>query len=653
MIDQHVPFKSSSSAASKRPKHITTLLQEKLSLYKKSKQDSSLKEKYKETSKQYDVAVQKWKDQEEIQICNNPSSKKFYNIFRSKMKSNSSIPPLYDSNNNIHTSNIDKANLINSFFHQVFQKDDGVPLPFSYKTNNIMEDFSINISDVKHSLHTLKDKMTRTPEKIPSYFLKRIAPSISQFLVHFFNSCLYFNFVPYQWKTAIVIPIFKKGDKNVPNNYRPISLTSSLCRLFEIILYNIILHHFLSLNLFSRNQFGFFPLRSSCAQLMECLHDWYENLYNNQSTHVIYTDIQKAFDSVNHIKLITILKSYGINETLQHWIENFLSDRQQMVAIEDVLSSPCPISSGIPQGSIIGPLLFLIYINDIDVCAHPLQESVRISLFADDAKMYATDPLTLQHCLNLVGDWLQNHQLRLATNKCSTLHISKTKETPDFYLYSNLVSRTEYIKDLGIIIERNLKWTRHIDSISHNAAASSYHIIRFTKTRNIWTLIKLFTTYVRSKLEYNTPIWNPTTKEYKTKIEQIQKNFTRIIFKRCNLSYSSYSDRLNQVNLKSLEYRRTFNDIIFMHKIINRLAGMDFNIYFSYHTTPYVLRGKRTKVVAKLKCDTPIWLNSFFTRGPKLWNALPEHLTDIKFLHLFRRHLQKFDLNTITKLIFT
>ena len=141
---------------------------------------------------------------------------------------------------------------------------------------------------------------------------------------------------------------------------------------------------------------------------MECLHDWYENLFNNQSTHVIYTDIQKAFDSVNHIKLISILKSYGINETLQQWIENFLSDRKQMVAIEDVLSSPCPISSGIPQGSILGPLLFLIYINDIDVCAHPLQDTGRISLFADDAKMYATDPPTLQHSLNLVGDWLQN-----------------------------------------------------------------------------------------------------------------------------------------------------------------------------------------------------------------------------------------------------
>lgn len=653
LIGRHVPLKSSNSTVYKRPRHINILLQEKLSLYKKYKMDKSLKEKYKKKSKQYDVAVQKWQDENEIRICNNPSSKKFYNFFRGKMKSNSSIPPLHDSNNNIHTSNLDKANLLNSFFHEVFQDDDGVVLDCKYKTNNIMKDFSIDFSDVMLSLHTLKDKITRTPEQIPSYFLKRIGPSITEFLVPFFNACLHFNFVPIQWKTAIVIPIFKKGENNVPNNYRPISLTSSLSRLFEIIIYNILLHHFLSLDLFSPNQFGFLPLRSSCAQLMKCLHDWYANLYKNKSTHVIYTDIQKAFDSVSHNKLIIILKSYGINTTLLHWIKNFLSDRIQQVVIEDSFSSPCSLSSGIPQGSILGPLLFLIYINDIDNCSQPLDETGGISLFADDAKMYATDPSKLQYSINLVGEWLQKHQLRLAPNKCSTLHISKTSQNPDFYLNSNLISTTECIKDLGILITENLNWTKHIDCISRNATASSYHIIRFTKTRNIWTLKKLFTTYTRSKLEYNTPIWTPTSIEDKTKIEKIQRDFTRLVFKRCNLSYSSYSDRLKQINLKSLEYRRIFNDIVFMHKIINGLAGINFNDFFKYHESPYALRGKRVRVETKLKCNSSLWLNSFFTRGPSLWNALPEEITKLECLKTFRQRLHQFDLNSIAKLTFT
>ena len=218
-----------------------------------------------------------------------------------------------------------------------------------------MENFEITLGDVADALSMLKDKITRTPEEVPSYFIKRIAVNIKHFLVDLFNNSLITNSIPNQWKRAFVIPVF---DQSNPANYRPISLTSSFSRLFELIIHKKILNHFFSLNLFSSNQFGFLPCRSSCGQMLKCVHNWYKNRSSNIATHVLYTDICKALDSVVHVKLIAVLKSYGVNPALVAWLENFLSGREQIVIVNDSFSSPCGISSGIPQGSIIGPLLF-------------------------------------------------------------------------------------------------------------------------------------------------------------------------------------------------------------------------------------------------------------------------------------------------------
>ena len=193
---------------------------------------------------------------------------------------------------------------------------------------------------------------------------------------------------------------------------------------------------------------------------------------------------------------------------------------------------------------------------------------------------------------------------------------------------------------------------KHIDFLYRNASARSYQISRFSKTRNIWTLVKLYKTYIRPKLEFNTPIWSPNLLQDITKIEKIQKTFTRYAFKKCNIPYSSYSDRLRQINLQSLEYRRLFFDLVFMFKIINGLAGINFNAFFKYTENPYTLRGRRSKIEPNFKSFKSVWHNSFFTRGPKLWNALPEILTTSTSLLSFKENLKKFNLNSIQNITF-
>ena len=218
--------------------------------------------------------------------------------------------------------------------------------------------------------------------------------------------------------------------------------------------------------------------------------------------------------------------------------------------------------------------------------------SNRIKLFADDAKIYDSNAQSLQLSLQKVVSWLQDHQLRIAVNKCFTLNISKHKfDTPPVFQINNTtVQNTESMKDLGIIISDNLKWHNHINYLYNKAALSSYHILQSFRTKNVWVLKKLFITYTRPIVEYNTPVWSPYLSNDTSKIESIQRSFTRKAFLRCGIPFTSYEDRLDKLELDSLEKRRLLNDLYLMYKIVNKICSIPFSTYFSFINCPYNLR---------------------------------------------------------------
>ena len=174
---------------------------------------------------------------------------------------------------------------------------------------------------------------------------KRVAEAIIEPLTFIFNTSLNLGEVPSQWKRAIIVPIHKKKDKSKPGNYRPISLTSSFSRLFESVLQDKLLVHIISNNLISSSQFGFLPQKSTCSQLISCIHEWFVCISKNSTINIIYTDISKAFDSVSHPKLLSILASYGISRQIINWFRSFLGNRQQQVCIGSTLSSPLSVIS--------------------------------------------------------------------------------------------------------------------------------------------------------------------------------------------------------------------------------------------------------------------------------------------------------------------
>ena len=248
---------------------------------------------------------------------------------------------------------------------------------------------------------------------------------------------------------------------------------------------------------------------------------------------------------MSHSILIKTLSQYNIHPLIVTWVKHFLKDRKQQVIINNSLSTPLHVFSGVPQGSIIGPLLFNIYFNDSTLCSSTLQGSGNIMLFADDAKLFSTNSHKLQLSLDTTNEWLQSRQLNFATHKCLHLQISSSSSQPsDFYLNNSKISQCAIMKDLGVFISHDLKWAHHVNHLFKIGSLTSYQILKSFKSKNIWTLLKLYTTYVRPKLEYNSPIWNPHLKKDVLKIESVQRSFTRRACLRCGVPFSSYRDRL-------------------------------------------------------------------------------------------------------------
>ena len=612
-IEENVPLSTrSNKPKSNFPNYLKKLLKSKLKTYRLLKSGKCSKEYYKSKVSEYEKEVKAWHEKIEEDVCSNPHSNKLYSYANKKLKTTFLIPPLLNHSNSTSTSDIDKADLLNKTFHHNFTTDDNSEFSPLYKLSSTMPDINIQEPDILKAVLSTKDKLSLTPENIPSYFIKRVVRSILCPLSIIYNNCLKYNFVPHQWKESIITPIFKKGDRRLPTNYRPIALTSSFCRILEAIVSDNMLCHLSLNNLLLPNQYGFLPGRSSQSQLLHCLDQWYSSYFSNTIEYVTYTDISKAFDTVSHHKLIVVLRSFGINTFVTDWIQNFLTNRTQVVRINKSVSHPLPILSGVPQGSVLGPLLFILFINDI-IQIIQLQHNTNFALFADDTKIVSTNPSKLQSSINSFSDTITTFQLNLAAQKCFVLPIGKSNLQKNILPPNNFtIDHTDlqfedYAKDLGIYISKDLKWEIHVKKVVQQASFSSYQIIKSFRSKNIWTLMKLYKSYVRPKLEYNTPVWSPYLSKDINAVEKVQKRFTKIVCRRCNIPFSSYNDRLAKLNLLSLQNRRVRFDLITLYKIFNNRSDLNFNSFFILQNSPYVLRNNSLKILPKQRFNSSAW----------------------------------------------
>ena len=277
--------------------------------------------------------------------------------------------------------------------------------------------------------------------------------------------------LPNDWKVRIICPVYKNNGKpRECSSYRPICLTSVVCKILEYIVHEQVISYLIGNNLLSRAQHGFLSKRSTATNLLECLNDWTKIIDAKGAADVVYVDLAKAFDTVSHVKLLHKLELIGIGGDLMSWIRNFLCGREQYVRVESELSSPCTVLSGIPQGTVLGPLFFLIYVDNLS----DYIDNSKVLLYADDSKIYSTIN-SLEDCLKLSDDlhgleqWVSDWQMSINVDKCEVLNLGNNDFNFQYALDGKIIHRSVVCKDLGVNISNNLSFSFHCSKISRCA----------------------------------------------------------------------------------------------------------------------------------------------------------------------------------------
>ena len=401
------------------------------------------------------------------------------------------------------------------------------------------------------------------------------------------------------------------------------------------------MNHLLQHKLISHHQHGFLSRKSTSTQLLECCADWNVAMNTHNNIDVVYLDFAKAFDSVVHSKLIAKLSCYGIDPVLLSWICSFLSNRFQYVKVDKSYSSILPVISGVPQGSVLGPILFILYVNDICTLA-PV--GVTIKLFADDTKLYTVFsdriPVTcLQSCLTAIFEWSEHWQLKLSPSKCSVMHITSAAQRPtnnksEYHIGQTKLPVVDYITDLGITYNNRLKFSPHVDNIVAKASLRAKLILSCFQSRDPELLTKAFCVFVRPLLEFSSVVWNPLLKQDITKVESVQRRFTKRLKGLRNLPYTT---RLTYLGLDSLHCRRTKADLSMCYKIINNHTCTQVASLFTFSSTKQT-RGNSRKL-DKSHISSVRDGHSFPKRITNVWNSLSDCVVSSKTVETFRHKL--------------
>jgi len=655
-IELFVPVKVFDPTVSKKERKLLPLFIRQLyrkknvawRLYKQYKTDELLA-KYKASCDKCKNTYYQYVLSKENALIENGNLGSFYRYVNSKLVFKSGVGVLKDSNGVFIYDDIAKAKLLNDFYSSVFVSDNNILPAFPQRVPDDCELSNVEFTPdvVFRHLSELNAKSGGGPDGLTSVLLINVASTLAQPLSLLYTASFELSAIPDIWKAAIVTPVFKKGSPTAASNYRPISLTCIVCKIMESIIKNQLIAYLLEKKLITKQQHGFLAKHSTCSQLLECVNDWTIELNVRHSVDVAYIDFQKAFDSVVGSKLCHKLSNYGISGRLLGWLSAFLSDRVQAVKVNNKVSDYVSVKSGVPQGSILGPVLFLLYVNDLVDLFGP---GLKAKLFADDVKIYAVindvnDTIAFQTGLDALNAWSIAWQLPISLNKCSVLHLGRNNIGHSYQLNCVQLPDVLEVIDLGIKIDSNLRFTKHYRFMANKAQHRASLILRTFKSRDPDLLFKAFVVYVRPLLEYCSPVWAPVYLTDIAIIENVQRRFT----KRLNgLWYLTYSERLCRLGYAdTLELRRLKSDLIMMFKIIHKLIAIDFDDFFAINNFTCT-RGHNFKL-NKPRCNNNARQFSFACRCIDVWNALPFHVVAADSINGFKAGLSKFNVNKFLK----
>ena len=587
-------------------------------------------------------------------------SKKLFQFLKSSRTDQQGIPPL-KKNDQLRTDTTEKAKILNEQFQSVF-----TPLsPLSLKElslmkvqdladnkvieterlpedlrnpNPVMPEIQLSRAGILKLLKNLNPRKAAGPDKIKPVVLKEHSEEFAPILKIIFERSLQNGIVPSDWTSANVTPLFKKCDKSSAANYRPISLTCILCKVMEHIIASNLVKHLDSNGLMYELQHGFRERCSCETQLASLVEDLAHRSSQDKQTDLILLDFSKAFDKVNYLKLIQKLHPYGVRGPTLRWIQAFLSNRQQRVVVDGENSDSVPVTSGVPQGSFLGPVLFLAYINDL-----PQDVVSQVRLFADDTAIYLTiesqhDSDCLQHDLDLLQTWESKWDMEFNSSKCQVIRVttSRTPFNTEYILHGQVLEVVTSARYLGVDISSNLSWNTHVNRVTANANRSLGFIKRNVKTKSSKVREMAYQTLVRPQMEYASTIWDPHTKRNTYKVEMVQRRAARWTMN--DYARTSVSSLLHELDSQTFEERRSVARLCLFYKVVNGLVAVPLPDYIQPRTHR-ISKYCHSMTFRQIHTGKDSYKYSFFPLTVVKWNTLPETAVTSPSLDSFKAEI--------------
>ncbi len=509
-----------------------------------------------------------------------------------------------------------------------------------------LEFIDVTHQDVQDQLHCLDTSKSYGPDMISPRFLKEGSDALTNSLLQLFTMSLRLSKVPKIWKQANVVPIYKKNDQNLTANYRPVSLLSVVVKVFERIIFKYVYNFFRENFVITIYQSGFLPGMSTVTQLLEVYHYFCSAVDEGKEIRVVFLDITKAFDRVWHKGLKHKLKRCGIHGQLLDWFADYLNDRLQRVVINGQYSDWGKVGAGVPQGSVLGPLLFLLYINDIVHVIH----HCKIRLFADDTCLYIEvddrdeTARLINQDLEALSLWSKNWLVSFSAAKTKTITISNKPDAglnPSLFLEGVKIDKVSSHKYLGVHLSSNLKWKEHVDEVALKARKKLSLMIPLKMKLDRKSLEIMYNSFVLATMEYANTVWGGSPDCYISKLERIHLDGLRLITGAT--ARSSSIQVLEECNGKTISQQINCSSLILMYKILHgKVPEYLTNIHLelqgeAMHT--YNLRNRGNLRIPLCRLYT--FKKSFFPRAIESWNSLSANMKSSSSLEKFRQSIKK------------
>ena len=560
-------------------------------------------------------------------------SKMFYKAVKAKKRDSVGVSPLRTKNGKLDSTPRGKATILSDQYSSVFKKDSGKPQPpTSGPRMREMPRIKVTVKGVELLLQKLNPRKAVGPDKVPTILLKEHADIMAPILQVIYQQSLDSGKVPEGWKVADVVAVYKKGDKNTASNYRPVSLTSISCKCLEHIIFSNIMEHVDMHKILNDFQHGFRKQHSCETQLVTTIEDLAKGLDLRQQIDLLILDFSKAFDVVSHRLLLGKLEHYGVRGNTLGWVTDWLTDRTQRVVIDGECSEDAPVLSGVPQGTVLGPLMFILYINDISAGTN-----CSIHLFADDCLLYRVvdstrDAALLQWDLKVMCRWADAWEMDFNPSKCYKLSITKRK-CPLSFPYSINGVVLEHVSSnpyLGVELDAILSWNQQTKKTLTKSNRTLNLLRRNLHNCSRKTKETAYKTLVRPTLEYASSAWDPYVQKQIDNLEAVQNKAARFVMNDHSRN-SSVSAMKETLQWRTLQERRFVARMTLWYKAIHQQAAVLLpSYYYKKPVDPSVVadatRESHNQQYAAPTATIDHWKYSFFQRNIRIWNILPSHL---------------------------